>query len=49
MEKLTKENILTAIAVVLLFATALINWTFYSWLVLLAILLIIFAWYFKNN
>ncbi|MDD3264194.1 MAG: hypothetical protein PHT94_04855 [Candidatus Nanoarchaeia archaeon] len=44
-----KDKILTIISIVILFVTSLINWTIYSWLILVAIILIILAWYFRNK
>ncbi|MCJ7805040.1 hypothetical protein MUP46_00065 [Patescibacteria group bacterium] len=45
MKKLDKDQIITAIAVVILLFTSLINWTIYSWLILVAVILLLFAWY----
>lgn len=47
-KKLNKGEILTSIAVVILLFTAMINWNIYSWLVLLAIIVILAAWYFRK-
>lgn len=44
-----KDKILTTISIIILFVTSLINWTIYSWLILVAIILIILAWYFRDN
>lgn len=49
MGKVSKDQILTAVAVVLLFLTALINWTIYSWLTLVAVIISLFAWYFRKS
>lgn len=46
--KSTKDNIVTAISITILLFTAMINWNIYSWLILVAIILILFAWYFKK-
>jgi len=43
MNKMTRDHILTAIVVILLLFTAMINWNIYSWLILIAIILILFA------
>lgn len=43
-----KDNILTGAAVLILFITAMINWTLYSWLILVAVTLILMAWYFRK-
>ena len=48
MSKLTKDQILTAISVIILLFSAMINWNIYSWLVLIAIIFILMAWYFKK-
>ena len=48
MSKLTKDQILTAISVIILLFSAMINWNTYSWLVLIAIIFILMAWYFKK-
>ena len=42
MKKMTKDQILTVIAVILLLFTAMINWNIYSLLVLVARILILF-------
>ena len=47
MEPVSKDDILTAIAILILFVAAMITFTVYSWLVLLAIILVIFAWYYR--
>lgn len=46
-KKLNKDEILTSVAVLILLFTAMINWNSYSWLVLLAIIVILAAWYFR--
>jgi len=48
-EKLGKEQILTAIAIIILLFTALIDWNIYSWLILVAIVIILFTWYTKKK
>jgi hypothetical protein len=48
MIKIKKDKIMTVFAVVLLLFTALINWNIYSWLILLAAILITFAWYYRK-
>jgi len=48
MNKLTKDQILIAISTLILLFTAMINWNIYSWLTLLAIIVILIAWYFKK-
>jgi len=48
MGKLNKNEALTAIATVILLFTALIDWNIYSWLILVAIIFILGAWYFKK-
>jgi len=49
MNKMTRDQILTAIVVILLLFTAMINWNIYSWLILVAIILILFAWHFRKT
>lgn len=48
MQNMEKEQILTAISVMLLLFTAMINWNVYSWLILVAMILILMAWYYKK-
>jgi len=48
MNKLTKDQIMIAISTVILLFTAMINWNIYSWLTLLAIIVILIAWYFRK-
>ncbi len=48
MKKLTKDQVVTAIAIAILLFTSLINWNIYSWLILVAIILLLVAWYFKE-
>lgn len=48
MDRATKDQILTAASVILLLFTAMINWNVYSWLILVAVILILTAWYFKK-
>lgn len=43
-----KDNILTIISIIILFITAMINWTICSWLILVAIILLLVAWYVKK-
>jgi len=47
MNKIKKDQILITISLVILLFTSLINWTIYSWLILVSIIIILFAWYFK--
>jgi len=48
MKKLTKDQALTAIAIIILLFSTMINWNVYSWLILVAIIFILAAWYFKK-
>ncbi len=48
MTQLTKDDILTAIAILILFFTTMITFTIYSWLVLVAIILLCVAWYYRS-
>jgi len=49
MNKPNKDKILLAISVVMLLFTALINWTIYSWLILVSVIIILFVWYSKKT
>jgi Flp pilus assembly protein TadB len=46
--RLSKDQALTAVAVIILLFSAMIDWSVYSWLVLLAVILILAAWYLKK-
>jgi len=46
---MNKDEILSAIAVIILLLTALIDWNIYSWLILVGTISIISAWYFKQT
>lgn len=46
--KTGKENILTAVAIVILLATAMISWDLQSWLILLAVIVLLLGWYFRK-
>jgi hypothetical protein len=48
MKGLSKDEILTTIAILFLFITAMITFTIYSWLVLVAIMLLLIAWYYRS-
>lgn len=48
MKQLSKDDILTAIAILILLITAIITFTFYSWLVLVAIIILLIAWYYRS-
>ena len=43
-----KDEALTTISIIILLFSAMINWNIYSWLILVAIILILTAWYFKK-
>jgi hypothetical protein len=43
-----KDEILTIVSILILVFTALITWTVMSYLILLAVVLLILAWYFKG-
>jgi len=49
MKRIDKDKVLTIISIILLLFTAMINWNIYSWLILVAIIIILFAWYFKKQ
>ena len=48
MNALTKDQVVVMISVIILLFTAMINWNIYSWLILVAIIMIVTAWYIKN-
>ncbi len=48
MNKSNKDKFLVAISVIMLLFTALINWTIYSWLILISVTIILFVWYFRK-
>ena len=48
MKGLTKDDALTAVAILILLFSAIIDWDIYSWLVLVAVALVLMAWYFKK-
>jgi len=48
MEKTSKDKVIVAITTAILLFTALINWNIYSWLILVAIILILIVWYSKK-
>jgi len=48
MKKINKDQALTAIATLILLFTAMITWNIYSWLILVAVIFIVTAWYFKK-
>lgn len=43
-----KDDVLMLVAIVILLASAMINWTIWSWLTLLGVMVLLFAWYFKK-
>lgn len=45
MKKMSKDKVITAISVILLLFTAMINWNVYSWLILVAVIMLLVAWY----
>ena len=48
MNKITQNSLVVIIAIIILFATALIEWNIYSWFILLGTIILIFVWYFKK-
>ncbi len=48
MKEFSKDDILTAVAILILFVTAMITFTIFSWLVLVAIILLLIAWYYRS-
>ena len=45
---LTKDQALIAVSIIILLFSAMTNWNVYSWLILLAIVIILMAWYSKK-
>ncbi len=46
---MNKDEVFSTIAVIILLFTALMNWNIYSWLILIGIVAIIFAWYLRRG
>ncbi len=44
---MTKDETLTTIAIIILLFTSMITWNTYSWLILIATIIILIAWYTK--
>lgn len=47
--EMSKDQILTTTSIVMLLFTALLSWNVYSWLILVAIIFVLMAWYFKGK
>jgi hypothetical protein len=45
----SKEDILTGMAVMILLMTTMIEWSMSSWLILVAITLILYGWYVRSK
>ncbi len=45
---LTKDQALIAASIAILLFSAMIGWNAYSWLALVAVVLVLMAWYFKR-
>jgi len=48
MKSLSNDDILTALALIILLFSAMITWTIISWIILVAIILVALAWYFRK-
>jgi len=48
MKSLSKDDILTALALIILLFSAVITWTIISWIILVTIIIIATAWYFRK-
>jgi hypothetical protein len=48
MSKLARDQALIAVSVIILLFSAMTDWNVYSWLILLAIIIILMAWYSKK-
>jgi hypothetical protein len=44
-----KDDIISSFAVILLLFTALIDWNVYSWVILVAIIMILTGWYLRRD
>ena len=47
--EMSKDQILTTASIVMLLFTALLSWNVYSWLILVAIIFVLMAWYHKGK
>jgi hypothetical protein len=47
--QLSKDDALTIVSILILLFTAIFNWTFTSYLILIAVVILILAWYFKGR
>lgn len=47
--EMSKDQILTTASIVMLLFTALLDWNVYSWLILVAIIFVLMAWYHKGK
>jgi hypothetical protein len=43
------DDVLSSLAVILLLFTALIDWNIYSWLIFVAVVMILFSWYIRKS
>ena len=48
MKSLSKDDILTALALIILLFSAIITWTIISWIILVTIIIFATAWYFRK-
>jgi len=48
MKSPSKDDILTALALIILLFSAMVTWTISSWIILVAIIIIAIAWYFRK-
>jgi len=48
MKSPSKDGILTALALIILLFSAMVTWTFSSWIILVGIIIIAIAWYFRK-
>lgn len=49
MQQLGKDDVLTIVSILILLFTAMITWTVTSYLILLAVVILVLAWYFKKR
>ncbi len=48
MNSVNRDDILTALALIILLFSAMVTWTISSWIILVAIIIIAIAWYFRK-
>ena len=46
---MSRDNILTTFAIIILVFTAFLDWTMYRWLILFGVILLLIGWYFRGS